>query len=331
MRSENLYGQVSPYPLNPFFQLYGRYTGLSVFLCLMILLQGLLPCSNALELHSTLIEDLQPGVFLEYVLNTHIIVLWNYTLEDYDIITHPGEVLYDDGSVVQGSNEIRIQVSFLQVLDSDLLSISIEYDANTSTGYFANHSVFLTYSAEAGTCQIESGNLSNRTGTLRLHLDEKPEYLTISQFFNLVIVGEIVDYNYQEVVMGQQQECIQYYCSTSHVVDGLVTHHRSYDKDNHILVRASGGISDHVLLGLGNISYVVGDLTLADTNFNLGDPVRLPVSDIPAIAGVGALVVFFVLYVSIYRAQRSKKNLRRYSNRKKGKPKRCCLIFNGVN
>ena len=39
-----------------------------------------------------------------------------------------------------------------------------------------------------------------------------------------------------------------------------------------VILKICGAISDPFILGLANISYLVGTLTLTDTNFDLGPP-----------------------------------------------------------
>lgn len=79
----------------------------------------------------------------------------------------------------------------------------------------------------------------------------------------------------------------------------------THDKDARVLLRANGGVADLVLLGLGNISYAVGDISLVDTNIDLGPPIARPSTGPSNVVGFAALGAFGVLYIALYKTQRS--------------------------
>lgn len=274
--------------------------------------------SSSYQYHQTSLE--QRSTFLEYLLDTHIIVLWNYTVDDQGAIkTLPGQVLYTEERGQAMQNEIQVRVDILGDIDLDPVTLLISYNANTSTGYVTDYSIRVSYHSKSGQCTIENGTLAGRSGIFHLFLDSVTDGpLVISEFADLNASARLIDNDFTEPVLGESQECSQYACQFSHIVDGNVTHRRDYDKDTRVLVLAGGGVSDFILLGLGNISYAVGTLTLVGTSLDLGAPVSPPNADVPAVVGIGVFGSFGAMYVVLYRAQRSKKTHKK-PQRKRGR------------
>jgi hypothetical protein len=292
-------------------------TTMSISLCIILLCNICIPPINGNQYR--IASSNLSGTFLEYLLDTHLIVLWNYTIDEYGLLeTIPGLVLYeneDEPPVLDGIH-IRVEISEYTGLDSAIMALT--YSANIPTKYIGNQSIIIDYSFESGSCEIRNGTFSNRTGVFWLFANYLHELTVISRVSDQIVRVGSVDYSYMDIVLDEQQECFQYVCMFSHIVDGNVSHHRVYDKDTHVLVSATGGVSDFILLGLDNISYAVGHLSLIDTNLALGTPVKLQKMGIPAAIGVGSFGTFAVLYFFIYRAQRSKRS---YSDSHKRKRK----------
>jgi hypothetical protein len=297
---------------------------LSVFICILLFYGQYASIVLYEELGSHQCQQIasrQTSTSLEYLLDTHIIVLWNYTVDDHGVIkTVPGQVFYREEGGQAVRNEVRIRVDILGDIDSDSVTMVIRYNANTSAGYIANYSIRVSYSLNSGQCVIENGTFTGRNGVLHLFLDRVSEGpFVISGLADLNASARLVDDDYTDSVLEASQACSQYTCQFLHIVDGNVTHSRDYDNDAHVLVRAGGGVSDFVLLGLGNISYAVGTLTLVGTNLDLGAPVSSPDTAVPAILGIGVFGTFGFMYVILYRAQRSPKTHGK-SRKKRGPP-----------
>ncbi|MFQ5832504.1 MAG: hypothetical protein ACE5H4_07370 [Candidatus Thorarchaeota archaeon] len=277
-----------------------------IVLTLLILGNHPVYISSTTQKSLSLTESLDVESYLEYQLSTHIMVLWNYTLDEGVIHTYPGEVLYSETESVV----VTIRIDVLAEPAPGTFSVLIGFRADTEIGYKTRHSVLADYSPQSGACTIMNGTLENQSGILRLFSDDNwPENdIVVSSLGNLHVGAELAKNDDVRMVMGEAQVTASYDCDHMHIVDGVVSHSRNYDKDSHVLVKAGGGIADMILLGLANLSYCVGGLDLIDTNLDLGPPFEESLTSPLSVLGPVFIGVFVVFYALFYRAQRKRRS-----------------------
>ena len=169
----------------------------------------------------------------------------------------------------------------------------------------------IQYDFISGHCTITNGSLSGVSGILILFdYGQITKAGIISSFAGEMIAADKSDNDVKCKILGEWQYTSEYACRMTHIVDGRVHHTRNYDKDHHLLVHASGGISDFILLGNANISYAVGSLGIVDTSLNLGFPCNAPSIATVPITAIAAGIVFISIYVSSYRMQRRSKSVK---------------------
>lgn len=246
-------------------------------------------------------QNISSDDFMEYEVNCSIIVLWNYTMNNEDIISYPGDVIYKVGAFTQ----IRIKITLSSMLDQEWKSVVIQYLVHSQLEYNISYQASGQYSLNTGDYTPEEGSFEGQLFVFRLYdSDVLGTDFTISSLGTLSVTGEykgMIEWRYQDE---NWQNARRYNCVFNHIVDGEVSHTRYYDENSDLLLWARGGISDYVLFGLVNISYVVGELVLVDTNIDLGSSHGAPVLFSLPLVGVGALVVFLACYVTVYRIQR---------------------------
>jgi len=261
--------------------------------------------------------------YLVYQLNTHIMVLWNYTLNEKVINTYPGEVLYSENE----SGVVTIRIDVLAEPVPGIFSILIGLHADTEIGYNTHHSVLADYSPQTGVCEIMNGTLEDHSGILCLFSDDNwpDKDVVVSSLDDLYVDAAFAGNDDVRMVMGEPQVTTSYNCDHVHIVDGDVRHSRNYDKDSHVLVKAGGGVADIILLGLANLSYCVGSLDLIDTNLDLGPPFEQSLTSPLSILGPMFIGVFIVFYALFYRAQRKRRSIKHIPKKPKRKKKRMSL------
>ncbi|OLS20518.1 MAG: hypothetical protein ThorAB25_28110 [Candidatus Thorarchaeota archaeon AB_25] len=256
--------------------------------------------------------------FMEYEVNCSIIVLWNYTMNDEDVISYPGDVIYDVGTFSQ----ILIKIMLSSTVDRDWISSVIQYQVYSQLEYNLSYQVSGQYSLTTGDYTPEEDSFVGQLLVFRLFDSGGLSTDSVmSSLGTLSVTGEymgMTEWKYQDE---NWQNVRRYNCEFNHIVDGEVSHTRYYDEDSGLLLWARGGISDYVLLGLVNISYVVGELALIDTSIDLGLSHANPVLFSPPLVGIGALVVFLACYVTVYRIQRPSSSGGKMKHRRRRIPK----------
>jgi hypothetical protein len=255
------------------------------------------------ERHKQLSEILDENSEIEYRISASLIRQWNYTVEESHIRTHNGTLYYER----EVENEILIRIEVIEV--DERISLQIDYEANTPTGYYIDTSYIVELNPETGYCIIRNGPLEGFYGRLSLFFNYvQPDVgITISSIAESEILVTRLLGKSGIQIMDEYQTAERYNCSHNDSVIGEVNHLRYYESDTSLFCRAVGSISDLILLGMANISYAYGFLYLESTNIELGEPFWVPIDPGAFIApflAISGITIFGVLYVLIYRAQR---------------------------
>ncbi|MHA1882486.1 MAG: hypothetical protein ACTSUO_05520 [Candidatus Thorarchaeota archaeon] len=254
------------------------------------------------------------GSYLEYNIRADIIREWNYTIDDMSIHTHNGSLYYEP----EVSGMITIRLNVTNILPDNKLEIVVSYFADTPIGYEIDTKILLNLNPMTGECNIRNGSLIGFEGILTLLYSEEnpPPGTVISQLDSLNVTIPSTDIDVGINILDEYQIARVYDCFNYDSVDGRLQHQRYFDEDTAIYTRAFGDIGDSVLLGLANISYVVGLMDLVSTNLDLGVALVVPIDPAAYSAifvAIGGIAFFLIMYVMFYRSQR------RSGKRKKGK------------
>jgi hypothetical protein len=240
---------------------------------------------------------LSEGTFFDYTISAGIIRGWNYTIENASIVMHDGSVFYERNV---------ISTIFLRIEFSTSTLFLIEYNASTVVGYNIEYSVEATFNSDTGQISILNGSLAGFSGSTSLFSNDnwRDRKSTISKLDTWNVTAEFVQEDALTEINGGYQRFSEYKCTTYDPVDGEIIHYRQYDSDTEVLIGSNGAISDPFILGLANISYCVGTMILADTNYDFGPYENLILDSLPTIMAISAVGIFVILYISFYRIQR---------------------------
>ncbi len=249
-------------------------------------------------------STLEVGSFLEYTLSTQIVVLWNYTLANGIVVTRDGILSREVLSTPALTHEIIITFDVVEEETSDVFIMGVTYQGPSILGHFFDGVFQLSYSPSTGVCTIRNGSLAGQTGIMNLVSRNawSSEGFVISSLDRNVTAQQAPPGGAGSIctVKGERQICQEYDCKYYDSVDGEVRHSRSYDTDSGLLVRASGSITDRILLGLVNISYADYRLVLTDTNIELGPAysvaAALAIQGALMLSGAAAIIAVCVMW-----------------------------------
>lgn len=270
-----------------------KFRVLALFYILLICSQVTLT-SNAYTQNETKMHSLlEADTFFSYTVTTGAIREWNYSIDGSSIISHNGVIFY----APYISSTILIRIEF--ITDT---TISIRFQASTDVGYNIDNSVEAEYDSNTGVISILNGSLSGFSGITSLFSNSewKSGESKISELSMWNVTAEFIQDYLPIKILNESQICSEYNCTSYDAVDGNISHRRLYDRDTGILLESLGAFSDPFILGLANISYLGGSVTLTDTNFDLGPPEIID----SRFVVIAAIVVVAILSIVFIRARR---------------------------